>query len=50
VLAALFFDPRKSSLQSQPGFAYLGGMPHPQAFAEIAETLSFLDNWADRYR
>jgi cysteine desulfuration protein SufE len=25
-------------------------MPHPRAFAEIAENLSFLDNWEDRYR
>src|SRR5690349_18074255 len=25
-------------------------MPHPQAFAEIAENLSFLDDWEDRYR
>jgi cysteine desulfuration protein SufE len=25
-------------------------MPHPQAFVEIAENLSFLDNWEDRYR
>ena len=25
-------------------------MSHPQAFAEIAENLSFLDDWEDRYR
>lgn len=25
-------------------------MPTPQAFAEIAENLSFLDDWEDRYR
>ena len=25
-------------------------MPQPQAFTEIAENLSFLDDWEDRYR
>jgi cysteine desulfuration protein SufE len=25
-------------------------MPHPAAFAEIAENLSFLDDWEDRYK
>ncbi len=25
-------------------------MPHPAAFAEIAENLSFLEDWEDRYR
>jgi cysteine desulfuration protein SufE len=25
-------------------------MPHPQAFQDIAENLSFLDDWEDRYR
>lgn len=25
-------------------------MPHPAAFTEIAENLSFLDDWEDRYR
>ena len=25
-------------------------MTHPSAFAEIAENLSFLDNWEDRYK
>jgi cysteine desulfuration protein SufE len=25
-------------------------MPHPAAFNEIAENLSFLDDWEDRYR
>lgn len=30
--------------------AYLGAMTHPQAFADIEENLSFLDDWEDRYR
>jgi cysteine desulfuration protein SufE len=25
-------------------------MPHPDAFTEIAENLSFLDDWEDRYK
>jgi len=25
-------------------------MPHPQAFNDIAENLSFLDDWEDRYK
>ncbi|MBI4923872.1 MAG: SufE family protein [Devosia nanyangense] len=25
-------------------------MPHPDAFAEIAENLTYLDDWEDRYR
>jgi cysteine desulfuration protein SufE len=25
-------------------------MPHPAAFAEIAENLTYLDDWEDRYR
>lgn len=25
-------------------------MPHPQAFAEIADNLNFLEDWEDRYR
>ena len=25
-------------------------MPHPAAFAEIAENLAYLDDWEDRYR
>jgi cysteine desulfuration protein SufE len=25
-------------------------MPHPAAFAEIAENLSYLDDWEDRYK
>ena len=25
-------------------------MPHPKAFTDIAENLSFLDDWEDRYR
>lgn len=25
-------------------------MPHPDAFTEIAENLSYLDDWEDRYR
>ena len=25
-------------------------MPHPAAFTEIAENLSYLDDWEDRYR
>jgi cysteine desulfuration protein SufE len=25
-------------------------MPHPQAFTEIAENLSYLDDWEDRYK
>ena len=29
---------------------YILGMPHPAAFTEIAENLSFLDDWEDRYR
>ena len=30
--------------------AYLEPMTHPQAFQDIAENLSFLDDWEDRYR
>jgi cysteine desulfuration protein SufE len=30
--------------------AYLLGMAHPAAFTEIADNLSFLENWEDRYR
>jgi cysteine desulfuration protein SufE len=30
--------------------AYVTGMPHPPAFAEIQENLAFLDDWEDRYR
>jgi len=30
--------------------AYLRDMTHPAPFAEIAENLSFLDDWEDRYR
>jgi cysteine desulfuration protein SufE len=40
VLAAFFYVP----------MAYLRAMAHPQAFADIAENLSFLDDWEDRYR
>ena len=29
---------------------YILGMPHPAGFTEIAENLSFLDDWEDRYR
>jgi cysteine desulfuration protein SufE len=29
---------------------YLSPMPHPPAFTEIAENLSFLDDWEDRYK
>lgn len=29
---------------------YLGGMSHPAAFDHIAENLSFLDDWEDRYK
>ena len=29
---------------------YLGDMSEPQAFRDIAENLSFLDDWEDRYR
>lgn len=29
---------------------YLEGMSHPQAFQDIAENLSYLDDWEDRYR
>ena len=37
-------------LQSAPRMTYLSRMTHPPAFAEIAENLSFLDDWEDRYR
>ena len=30
--------------------SYLSRMNHPTAFAEIAENLSYLDDWEDRYR
>ncbi|MDC9823740.1 SufE family protein [Devosia sp. ZB163] len=30
--------------------SYLSRMSHPNAFAEIAENLSYLDDWEDRYR
>jgi cysteine desulfuration protein SufE len=30
--------------------AYIQAMPHPDAFTEIAENLSFLDDWEDRYK
>ncbi len=40
MLAAFFY----------PEMAYLEAMAHPKAFADIAENLSFLDDWEDRYR
>jgi cysteine desulfuration protein SufE len=30
--------------------AYIAGMPHPAAFTDIAENLSYLDDWEDRYK
>ncbi len=38
------------ALAGNPPPAYLGRMANPPAFAEIAENLSFLDSWEDRYR
>jgi len=29
---------------------YIRGMPHPEAFSEIVENLSFLEDWEDRYK
>lgn len=29
---------------------YIHAMPHPAAFQDITENLSFLDDWEDRYR
>src|SRR6185503_12802112 len=30
--------------------AYIADMPHPAAFTDIAENLSYLDDWEDRYK
>lgn len=48
LLAGFFIFP--SRLPARRGNAYLQPMTHPQAFLDIAENLSFLDDWEDRYR
>jgi len=48
LLAGFFIFP--SRLPARRGNAYLQRMTHPQAFLDIAENLSFLDDWEDRYR
>ncbi len=40
----------KTPLNLARPIAYLGAMTHPQAFEDIRDNLSYLDDWEDRYR
>ncbi len=44
------FSLRASRLAAAARVAYIPAMPHPAAFTEIAENLSYLDDWEDRYK
>ena len=49
-MAETFFFGLRHTLFIADGVAYIARMPVPSAFTEIADNLSYLDDWEDRYK
>ena len=48
--SSVYGSPDPPALAARRRVAYIRAMSHPDAFREIADNLSFLDDWEDRYK
>lgn len=48
--SSVYGSPHRPALAARRRVAYIRAMSHPDAFREIADNLSFLDDWEDRYK